>query len=339
MMMDIFNNRAFAAVEVTAAVDRLPYIPNLLGTYGERLFPITRSRSEFVAVYRKLGKYALVPTSALGAPPVQYEPPPADMRSFKVRRLAKASTVYASELQSILVGPEFQQVQNMTAEIALRARAIKRDFELTFEHMRMGAIVGQVVDADGVTVLDDWYANWGVTPPTPINMQLTTPTTNVRAKALTVYDTMRLSSPGGFIPGQTVIHSLCGPTFYQLLVTHPNVEKFYMNWSAAKDLTAGIGEDFTFGSIMWHHFRGTDDGTTIAIPDDGCKFFPIGANEAFRRVQGPAEFLPFVNTPGRDTYGLSIVDDDRGAFQMTELYSYPLFICLRPEMLLVGTAS
>jgi hypothetical protein len=56
-------------------------------------------------------------------------------------------------------------------------------------------------------------------------------------------------------------------------------------------------------------------------------------------VLGPAEFDPFINQPGREIYGMTIPDRDRGAWLRTEAYQYPLFICLRPEMLQVGVQT
>lgn len=50
-------------------------------------------------------------------------------------------------------------------------------------------------------------------------------------------------------------------------------------------------------------------------------------------VQSPAEFIDFVNTPGREVYALTIPDRDRNAWVRVELYAYPLFVCTRPEVL------
>ena len=53
----------------------------------------------------------------------------------------------------------------------------------------------------------------------------------------------------------------------------------------------------------------------------------------FRVAQSPAETFDFVNTPGLDVYAMTIPDRNRNASVRIELYSYPLFICTRPEML------
>lgn len=41
-----------------------------------------------------------------------------------------------------------------------------------------------------------------------------------------------------------------------------------------------------------------------------------------------------MNTPGQDVYALIVQDKDRQAWVRPEVYSYPLFMCTRPGMLL-----
>lgn len=77
----------------------------------------------------------------------------------------------------------------------------------------------------------------------------------------------------------------------------------------------------------------------MAIAADEAKFFPVNANGVFKKAMAPAEFGGFVNTLGQDTYAMNIPDRDRQAWTKGELYSYPLFLCQRPEVLRKGTAS
>lgn len=339
MLMDLWNTTSFRAIEITAAFERVQYVPRLLGQFGARLFQERNVTTRDVAIWKKDNVLSIVPTSPIGAPPVELEKPPSDIRPFRTRRIAKGSTAYAEEMQGILLAPQFQARQSLQAEIASRAATIRDDIELTNEHMRFGAIFGKVVDADGTTVLDNWYTNWAIAEPTPINFALTTATTQVRLKCHEVRRAMKLSAKGAWIDGQTEVHALCDHDFYDLLVTHPMVERLYMSWEAARDLSGAIEDSFRFGGIVWHDYRGTDDGTTMAVPDGTARFFPVGARDVFQRVLGPGEFDPFVNQPGREIIGLTIPDRDRGAWLRTEGYQYPLFVCLRPEMLQRGVAS
>ena len=53
-----------------------------------------------------------------------------------------------------------------------------------------------------------------------------------------------------------------------------------------------------------------------------------------------SEFKPYLNKRGREFYGLLLSDTSgREEWDRVELYSYPLFICTRPEMLLKAKAK
>jgi hypothetical protein len=338
VLIDIFNNRAFNAVEITGVMQNTPYIPEMLGAFGEQLFPTTNSRFRTVAVVKRESGMSLVPVSPIGAPPVELEKTPGDIRPFFTRRLAKGSTLYAEELQGVLQLPDMQQVQSVQVEIATRALQIRQDIELTHEHMRLGAVLGKVVDADGVTVLDDWFANWGVTAPTPFVFGLNVPTTNVRTMCTRVRDAMWTASKGNWVQGRTQVHALTGFGFFEKLTTHPSVERLWLNWQAASELRGAQEDDFEFGGITWHKYRGTPGGE-FDIADDEARFFPVGARTAFQRALGPGEFEPFINQPGQEVIGISFPDRDRAAWQRTEAYSYPLYVCTRPEMLQVGVVA
>jgi hypothetical protein len=338
MMIDIFNNNLFRAVEMTAAMENIPYLPELLGGFGETLFPTKRSRTRQVAISKKDGVMTLIPTSAIGAPPVELELTGGDVRDFRTRRLAKGSTLYAEMMNGVLNAPDSVILKTVQQELADRGAQIRTDFELTQEHMRFGAVFGKVVDADGTTVLDDWFANWGVSEPTPVNFHLDVGTTNIRVLCRQIVRNMKIAGKGGWVNGRTEVHALTGTTFFEQLTTHANVEKYWLNWQAAADLRGEMPDTFEFGGIIWHDFRGTDDNTTIHLADNKAQFFPVGSRDGFARCFGPAEFEPYIQEPGRDIYGIT-KPDPYGFFTREELYSYPLYVCQRPAMLASAVSS
>jgi hypothetical protein len=150
---------------------------------------------------------------------------------------------------------------------------------------------------------------------------------------------MARSAGGAFTPATTV-HALVGDAFYDALIRHPEVEKTYLNWAAAADLRQDRSfQAFTYGGITWHNYRGTDDNSTVAIDPDEAKFFPVGARDVFKKAMAPAEFGPYVNTLGQDTYAMNIPDRDRQAWTRGELYSYPLYFVQRPDVLRKGVRT
>jgi hypothetical protein len=204
--------------------------------------------------------------------------------------------------------------------------------------MRLGAVQGIVTDADSAT-LYNWFTEFGVAQDAEINFDLANaaPASGVvRKNCNTVVRQMMRAAAGAWIPGRSYVMGLCGDAFWDDLTAHKEVRETYLNQVGAQELRNGVGTAFgmlTYGNIVFVNYRGTDDGTTVAVNTDKCKFFPVNAPGVFECAYAPAEFFPFVNTPGQDVYAVMVMDADRQAWVRPELYSYPLHYCTRPKML------
>lgn len=334
LFTNLFNHPTFQAVQLTAAIQQVEFVPSMLGAYGDALFVPDTSPTPFVAFAREGGKLSLIPTTPRGAPPVELEKRGKDMRIFQTHRLAKSSTVMADSLTGILNLPDLLAERSVQQEFAKRAVTIRRDMEFTHEYMRFGAVRGIVLDADG-SVLDDFWQSWGATMAAWIELAINNPATklsDLRSAIRALVRQARRGSKGGWIPNQTQYHALCGEVFYNKFVTHPAIEPLYLGYARAVELGQEIPDNFPFGGVVWHDYQGDDDGV-LAIADNEAHLFPLRGNEVFRRIWGPAEFEPWINLPGQDIYALTIPDRDRGAWLKWEGYNYPLFVCSRPEML------
>lgn len=329
--MDIFNSSAFSMTSLTGAVEKIAYKPQLLGQLG--IFEAMPVRTRSVFVDRRDNKLVLIPASPIGAPPKELVVDPRNAVPLKTIRLAEGFTLYAEEIQGIRAfgnDSEFSQVQT---EYLRRMAKVRDDMDLTHEFHRLGALQGLLLDADGTTVIYNYFTEFGVAEPTAVDFNLEVTTTNVRQLCADLIRSMARSAGGSFTPS-TQVHALAGDAFYDALISHPNVEKTYLNWAAAADLREDkTWQSFPFGGIIWHNYRGTDDNSTVAVPTNEAKFFPVGARDIFKKAQAPAEFGPYVNTLGLDTYAINIPDRDRQAWTRGELYSYPLYFCQRPDVL------
>ena len=233
---------------------------------------------------------------------------------------------------------ELQAVQNEVAEIMNGKTGLRAAVELTHEHMRLGAVQGKVMDADG-SQLYDWFEQFGIARPAILNFDFATATADegkVRVKCNEVIRAMMRGSHGAWLPGQTYAVGLCGDNFFDDLTSNAETRSTYLNQQEATDLRNEVGQafgSFRYGNILFINYRGTDDKSLVAVDNDECQFFPVGAPDAFKAGFSPAEFLPFVNTPGQDVYAMVVPDLARQAYVRPEVYSYPLFMCTRPGML------
>lgn len=332
--IDIFNDNAFRLVELSAALTKVDYRPGRLGSLG--VFTPGSVRTEMVSIEEESQVLSLVQTTPRGAPIEQASQRRRKLRAFRSVRLAKADHLTAAELAGIRefgTDSEFMQVQ---AETLKRMAALRNDLELTHENMRLGAVQGIVTDADG-SALFNWFTEFGIAQPAEMTFDFADLVGGkFRTKCNQIIRAMAKASKGAWSP-QTTVHALCGDEFYDKLITNEEVRETYKGWQAAQDLRADAvkaWEAFPFGSITWENYRGTDDGSTVAVPSTKCKFFPVNAPGAFLRVQTPGEFFDTINQPGQDYYALTIPDDKRQAYVDLELYSYPLYVATRPGMLM-----
>ncbi|WP_027057374.1 major capsid protein [Mesorhizobium loti] len=332
-VMNIFDQNAFGVVELNDQVVRkVDYKPQLLGSLG--LFKPIYSRSRIILIAKKENTLQLIPTSATGAPPEELDVTGMDLRPFRTTRLAKGSTIYAETLQGVAALPMDEQVRDIQSEVADRIGQITDDLELTWEHMRLGAVLGVVYDADGTTVINNWFTEWGITQAAEVDFALATDTTDVRKKCRDLKRAMQKAAKGVWTPS-TRVCALTGDAFFDDLVNHKQIKETKLGNERAPALENIEGySSIEIEGITFINYRGTDDGSTLSIPTDKARFFPIGANGAFQVGYAPAEFFPYVNQRGQEKYGMIIADKDRDAWRRPEIYSYPLFICTRPEMLL-----
>ena len=338
--MDVFNQDPFSTIQLTTAVEKYPYKPVGLGELN--IFEPDPIRTKALIVEQRQGKLVLVPFSNRGTEGTQRTTEKRAARYFEVPRLMHSDTIMADELQSIRAFGSETELMQLQAEVARRLNGptgLTSNIEFTWEYHRLAAIQGKLLDADG-SVKYDWFAEFGIAPPAELAFNLAAGTSNsLRPLCNQIVRTMARKSQGAFTP-TTRVYALCGDAFYDAFVNHPDVIRTFINWNDAREIRGGDAgaafSAFEFGGITWMNYRGSDDTTTIAVPNDKVKFFPVGAPGIFKVAYAPAETFEWVNTPGKPIYVLPIPDRDRNAWWKMEAYSYPLHICTRPEVLETG---
>ena len=339
--MNIFLQDAFSTLQMTSAIERVPYIPDGLGALG--IFTPTPIRTRALAVEERNGVLGIIPTSERGSPvSTERDTERRVMRYFEVPRITQGDTITADEIAGIRAFGQETELMQVAAEVARRLSGptgLLSNVRFTHEHMRLAAVQGRLIDADG-TVLYDWFDEFGITPAAPFYFNLLAEASGtLRPLCNKIVRSIARSAKGLFNTSTRVV-ALCGDDFYDKFTNHPDVIKTFLNWSAAQDLRDGSQgaafSTFNFAGIDWVNYRGSDDGSSIKIADDEVRFFPKTPG-VFEQAMAPAETFEFVNTPGQNFYVIPIIDRDRNMFWRQEVYSYPLFICKRPDVLRKGS--
>jgi hypothetical protein len=336
--INIFENDAFSLTSLTSFVNKKPHIPSMLRDMG--LFEVKPVRTTTIWVEVKNGKITLIPTSNRGEPIFQNEKQKRDAVPLQCLRLAEGDTITADELQNIRAEGEEAELKEVQMEVNDRLATILGNIDLTEENLMLGAIQGILVDADGSTVIYNLYDKFGVTQPLEIDFDLdnASPAPGALKKKCTEVVRGMVRAGGNAMLPSTEIMAYCGDNFWDDLISHPEVQGAYNNWVAAQSMSneVGVFKPFRWGEINWVNYRGTDDGSTVAIGADKVKFFPRGARGLFEIAYAPAEFMPYVNTRGQARYSMTIPDIKRQAYVEVEAYAYPLPYCTRPEVLFRG---
>ncbi|MER8394075.1 major capsid protein [Mesorhizobium sp. M1340] len=356
MHMDIFNDDAFSATSMTAALEDYEFKPNLIGAMN--LFDDVPIATTSVSVERRGNTLSIIPVTERGSPITEGTRDGRNIRNFNTVRIAKGQTLQASEIQNIRAFGTESELETMISYVGRYEQKLVGDVELTWEHMKLGAVFGKVLDADG-SVIIDWFDEWDIAQPAEIDFALDTVDTNIEEKCREVLEVMQRNSKGAWTMGTYAV-GLCGKSFFNKLTFHKTIRETYLNTDQAQNLNRAFGlangagfrsgsyASFDYGGILFIRYREADgfdfaanEATvntkgkdSLGVQSKRCKFFPVNAPGVFQQAFAPGEAWDWANTIGRPLYSLMIRDEKRNFWVRPEVYSYPLYICTRPEMLL-----
>lgn len=331
-MLNPFTNDAFSVVSLTQALNLLP------NNYGRlrqmNLMPGKGVRSRTVMVEEQNGVLNLLPTQPVGAPGTLNKMGKRKVRSFAIPHIPHDDVILPAEYDGVRAFGTESELDTVASVTNDHLQTMRNKHGITLEHLRMGALKGIILDADGST-LYNLYTEFGITQKV-ISFALGTDTTKVNAKCREVLRYIEDNLLGEVAGG---VHVLCSEGFFDALIGHPEVEKFYVNHIKALEF-AGADVDprkgFRFGGIVFEEYRGkASDAEGVVrkfIADNEAHAFPTGTMNTFQTLFAPADFIETANTLGLELYAKQ---DPRKFNRGIDLHtqSNPLPICYRPALL------
>ena len=332
MMLDVFRSDAFHFTKLVGAVSRLPYVPTRLGSMG--LFSERGVPTLTVAYEMQDGKLTLVPTAARGSRGAAKNPERRRVKDFRTVHLPQTATIAADEVIGLRAyGSETEE------EVAMRLLMDKlaicrRDLDLTHEWQRMGALKGTVLDADGTSVIYNYFTEFGLTQQTA-NIAFSTATTKVRQK---IVQAKRLAEDklGGMMA--TGWRILASSEFFDAMVDHDLVRED-LKWVGGRgsDNVADLRGGFNFADTLVEEYRG-QVGATRFIAANKAYLIPMGVPGLFETVFSPADDIRVAGTIGVP-FHVSQEDLPHGQGIDYKVQSNPLHVCTRPEAIIELTAT
>ncbi|MET3665909.1 major capsid protein [Caulobacter sp. 1776] len=335
-LLDVFKSSLFTSTSLAAKVDRIPYVPQVLAQLG--IFEEDGVSTTSMYIERRHHQLALVPAKPRGAPGTPITGPKRDGIQLEIPHLPLTAHITPDELQNVrgfgtpgmLVGVQEKRDEKL--------EAMSRNHDLTLEYHRLGAIGGVILDANG-DVLIDLYDKFEIDQPDDIELELDDaydPNDPAKAGAIRkqitgatrkIRDALGGVAPKGFV-------ALCGDDYFDKLTNHPEVNRTYLNQTAANDLREGDPiEKVKYGNVTHLNYRGWGN---VAVPTDECRYIPIGVPGLFLTRFAPGPLFSAVNTKGKPKYVVPSIDKTGEKEIELEMQSNPINICTRPDCLFTG---
>ena len=325
--MDVFNDDAFSLRSLTAAILKAPHKPGRIGELG--LFSESGITTTTVQVEEKDGQLSLIQASPRGGPGSTIGGEARRLRALNVPHLQRESTIIADSIQGVRAFGTESDVSTVQAVVNQRLATLRAMHEVTLEHLRVGALKGLILDADGLTTIYNLFTEFAVSQQTQ-NFDFGDATLKVRAVCTAVLRAME-DELGASTYDRA--HAFCSASWFDALIDHPIVTQSFQYQQGnvnREDLRKG----FTYGGITFEEYRGKV-GTIDFIPDGEAYCFPIGAmtekGPLFQTYFAPADFEETVNTIGLPIYAKQARDPEFQRWVKLHSQSNPLPICLRPR--------
>lgn len=334
-MLDIFNDDAFSVVTLTAGINDIDHIPDRAGQLafvgaGQGV-PTTT-----ISIERKAEILTLIQSSQRGSPAPEAVQDKGTLFPVAITHIKKEEKITADQVQNVREFGTENRLAGVQLVVNTAMNKLVGEHDLTLEHHRLGALRGQILDADSA-LLVDLFTLFGVTQLAEVDFELDAAATDVRGKCAGVIRLMKRNAKI-VIPASANVHAFCSDTFFDALLSHANVKGVYDGWAAAERRLGGsyVHGIFEFGGIFFENYQGTDDNTTVGIAVDKVQFFWSGIPGMYAEYYAPADFIETVNTIGLPRYAKLAPDLRFNQFVELHTQQNPLPLCMRPKTLIRG---
>lgn len=329
--LDIFNDDAFSLVSLTKAINEQPYVPGRIGALG--LFSEEGINTTSVSVEYDGATLSLVPAGQRGAPAQNVKSDKRKLINFNTIHLPQRARILADQIVGVRAFGSDSELQTVQTVVNKRLAKMRYALDATIEYQRIGALKGQILDANGSTVLEDLFTRFGLTQQTKA-MVFATATTNIRGK---VMEAKRLMEDALGNAMYTGARALCSASFFDALVNHAKVESAFVNWQSNETLRQDVRAGFLFAGVLWEEYRGTVGGVDF-IGSGDAYLVPEGVPDLFVTNYAPADYVEAAGSLGLPYYAKQeLLDFGKGVD--LEAQSNPISVCTRPRAVIKLTAA
>lgn len=328
-MINPFNSNAFNMMALTSAINILPNLYGLTDQLG--ILPPKPTRLRTVAFEEYMGILQLLPTMPTGSPGSVGKRGKRTVRTFSIPHIPHDDVVRPEEVQGLRAFGTEDEMAAVSDIMALHLQTMRNKHAITLENLRMGALKGIILDADG-SVIYNLYDEFDISQ-FSVRFRFSDPTFDVLEACLSIRRHIEFSLMGEVMSSVLVLVS---PEFYSAFIKHHSVLEAWKFYQNGVNLSADNRKGFSFGGLTWQEYIGQasdGEGSTVRFIAEGeGHAFPLGTASTFCTYFAPADFNEAVNTLGLPLYAKVLPSKfDRGLELHTQ--SNPLPMCHRPALL------
>ncbi len=331
--LDIFNDDAFHVSQLTQTIVDIPRVPTLLGDTG--LFQEYGISTPTMMIERTGSALKLVPSAPRGGVGQTVGRDRSKLIPLAAIHLPQRDTIMADEVYAARAFGSETEVQSVQKLVQRQLAKLKSNLDLTLEYHRVGALKGEVLDADG-SVLLDVYAAFGMTKQTlGFNINTASSAANPKENSVKLKRAIQ-AKLGGRSMGKVRVE--CSEDFFDKLVGHDKMAKAWELWnSGAFARTDQSESDFEFAGVVYRVYAGGLDGAPF-IPAGKAYAYPMGVPGMFQTAYAPADYMETVNTQGVPYYAKQeLMEMGKGV--KLESQSNPLTFNSLPEAVIELTTA
>ncbi|AXY83374.1 hypothetical protein [Acidovorax phage ACPWH] len=299
--LDIFQDDAFSVTSLSQTITDIPDIPTRLGDKG--LFSEEGISTLSFMIERQGASIKLLPTAPRGGVREPVALGPRKLIPLQALHIPATWSVQADEVQGIRAFGSETEVEQARTLVQRKLNVVRQAMDLTHENMRVGALKGQVLDADGSLLLDVYQA-FGMTQQTQF-WNIASPANGDPKASIIVLKDMIRKKMGGRSMGK--IRVICSLQFFTNLVQNNKMLKAWELWNQGAYLRTDQvnGGDFEFAGVVFEIYDGgVPVGNTFVpfIPEGEAYAYPEGVPGMFQSKFAPADYMETVNTQGIPFY-------------------------------------
>ncbi|WP_163833375.1 major capsid protein [Spartinivicinus ruber] len=317
------EHETFTVEGLTLAINKAESVPGRISELG--WFQEAGIDTTTVKIELRGQTFVLVPAKPRGAPGTNLDSEKRRMLTFEVVHLPLEGGLDADSAQNVRAFGTESELQQVETLVNRELTRMRQSLDATIEYQRVGALKGQILDADGETVLEDLYKRFELTP----NNATLDFKKDLRVQCVQLI--RQAEKEQGNIKARGY-RALVGAEFMDELMKNEDFKRAYERWQDGQMLRNDLRKGVSFGSILWEEYDGRV-GNRQFIADNEAILVPEQLPSLFITRFAPANYNETVNTLGLPYYAKK-ESRKYGKGWDFEAQSNPINLCTNPRALL-----